>query len=67
MQMTSTAYLAASGLCIGSIACLAQQKTARLGNTLGVLGVSTGMAATLGTLAVDPGTYMQILGGRGRV
>ena len=29
--MQSSAYLAASGLCIGAIACLAQQKTARLG------------------------------------
>jgi len=30
-QMESLTYLAASGLCIGAIACLANQKTARLG------------------------------------
>ena len=64
-EVESTAYLAASGLCIGSIACLAQQRTARLGNTLGLLGVGTGLAATLGGLAVDPGTYAQILGSLG--
>lgn len=29
--MESLTYLAASGLCIGAIACLANQKTARLG------------------------------------
>ena len=29
--MESLTYLAASGLCIGAIGCLANQKTARLG------------------------------------
>ena len=33
-EMDSFAYLVASGLCIGAIACLASQKTARLGNIL---------------------------------
>lgn len=32
--MDNFAYLAASALCIGAIACLASQKTARLGNIL---------------------------------
>jgi H+-translocating NAD(P) transhydrogenase len=64
-EMQSTAYLAAAGLCIGSIACLAQQKTARLGNTLGLMGVGTGLAATLGGITADPGTTVQILGALG--
>jgi len=64
-EMQSTAYLAASGLCIGSIACLAQQSTARLGNSLGLIGVGTGLAATLGALPSDPATSMQILGSLG--
>lgn len=64
-EMTSTAYLAASGLCIGSIACLAQQSTARLGNALGLVGVGTGLAATLGAVSADPGTIAQILGSLG--
>ena len=66
-EMQHTAYLAASGLCIGSIACLASQSTARLGNTLGVVGVGTGLAATLGgmPMAADPATVAQVLGALG--
>ncbi|KAI7844259.1 hypothetical protein COHA_002057 [Chlorella ohadii] len=60
-QMESLTYLAASGLCIGAIACLANQKTARLGNTLGLIGVGTGLVATLGALQVAAQTYTQIL------
>jgi NAD(P) transhydrogenase len=67
-EMTSTAYLAASGLCIGSIACLSQQSTARLGNALGLVGVSTGLAATLfgGSAAgSDLGTLTQVIASLG--
>ena len=55
-------YLASSGLCIGAIACLANQKTARVGNALGLMGVSGGIAATLGLVPADPALYGQILG-----
>lgn len=51
-----------SGLCIGSIACLAQQKTARLGNALGMVGVGTGIATALGSLSASPALYAQMLG-----
>lgn len=61
-EVQNTAYLAASGLCIGSIACLAQQKTARLGNALGLMGVGTGLVATLGGMNADAATYAQVLG-----
>ena len=55
-------YLASSGLCIGAIACLANQSTARVGNALGLMGVSGGIAATLGLVNGDPALYGQILG-----
>ncbi|KAK9824598.1 hypothetical protein WJX72_011597 [[Myrmecia] bisecta] len=64
-EMTNMAYLASSGLCIGAIACLSQQSTARLGNTLGLMGVSGGIAATLGAIAGSPALYGQILGSMG--
>jgi len=63
--MTDAAYLASSGLCIGSIACLSNQNTARLGNALGLVGVSTGLAATLGCVPSDPALLTQIAGGLG--
>ncbi|PSC75818.1 NAD(P) transhydrogenase, mitochondrial [Micractinium conductrix] len=60
-EMESFAYLASSVLCIGAIACLANQRTARLGNTLGLIGVGGGLGATLGALVAAPATYAQIL------
>ncbi|CAD7700091.1 unnamed protein product [Ostreobium quekettii] len=50
-EITNVTYLAASASCIGAIACLAQQSTARVGNALGMIGVSTGVAATAGAMA----------------
>lgn len=52
-------YLAASTACISSIACLSSQKTARLGNALGIMGVSTGIAATLSAMQATPECYAQ--------
>ncbi len=53
----------ASGLCcIGGIAGLAEQHTARLGNTLGQAGVTLGMGVTLGAMHPDPATALQIAG-----
>ncbi len=56
------AYLASSGLCIGAIGCLSSQKTARLGNTLGLLGVGGGVAACLGAMGGDPALLAQTVG-----
>jgi H+-translocating NAD(P) transhydrogenase len=50
-EMASLAYLGSSAACIGSIACLSQQKTAQLGNALAVLGVTGGLATTLAATA----------------
>ena len=56
------AYLASSGLCIGAIACLSNQKTARTGNALGLMGVGGGIAATLGAIGGTAPLYGQIIG-----
>ena len=61
-EMTSMAYFASSTACIGAIACLSQQQTARVGNALGMIGVSGGIAATMGALGADAAVYTQIAG-----
>ncbi|CAB3369044.1 Hypothetical predicted protein [Cloeon dipterum] len=50
-EMHQMAYLGSSLCCVGALAGLSSQKTSRLGNTLGMIGVSGGIAATLGQLA----------------
>ncbi|PRW58593.1 NAD(P) mitochondrial isoform A [Chlorella sorokiniana] len=67
-EMESLSYLGSGGLCIAAIACLANQQTARLGNALGLIGVGTGLAATLGAVSQtsgDPAVLAQILGSLG--
>eukprot|EP01132_Coremiostelium_polycephalum_P009925 gene9925-12170_t len=54
------AYLASSILCILSIGGLASQKTARLGNVLGMGGVGIGILSTLATLGASPALLTQI-------
>lgn len=43
-------YLAASLCCIGGITGLASQATARIGNALGLIGISTGVATAMASL-----------------
>lgn len=50
--ISGTVSVAASILCISAIAALANQKTARTGNVLGIAGVSLGLAATASDMAV---------------
>lgn len=59
-NVTQMGYLAASALCIMSIAGLSSQLTARLGNSLGVIGVTAGVVSTIGTLHVPPSVYGQL-------
>ena len=47
-------YLASSLCCIAAITGLADQKTARLGNSLGMMGVATGMVTALIHLNFPP-------------
>ncbi|VDM03063.1 unnamed protein product [Schistocephalus solidus] len=57
----SAAYLASSLCCIAAITALASQKTSRLGNVVGVTGVTGGLAVTLGLLQPDPALLTQML------
>ena len=43
-------YLAASLACIGGITGLASQSTSRVGNALGIMGISTGVITALCSL-----------------
>ncbi|XP_072381402.1 NAD(P) transhydrogenase, mitochondrial-like [Diabrotica undecimpunctata] len=50
-EIHQAAYLAASLCCVGALAGLSSQTTSRLGNNLGIIGVTGGIAATLGQLS----------------
>lgn len=52
-DVNNLAYLAASLCCVGALGGLSSQPTARLGNALGMIGVTTGLAATLGQLNIS--------------
>lgn len=54
------AYLAASLCCVGALTGLSSQTTSRLGNALGIIGVSSGVAATLGLLKPNPELLAQM-------
>ncbi|KAK7489396.1 hypothetical protein BaRGS_00019340, partial [Batillaria attramentaria] len=54
------AYLAASLCCVGALTGLSSQKTSRLGNALGIIGVTSGIAATLGLLKPSPELFTQM-------
>ena len=65
-SVTEMAYLGSGLACLGAIGGLAGQKTAALGNKLGMAGVALGMVSTLGLIAsqgeIDPQTYAQMAG-----
>lgn len=54
------AYLAASLCCVGALTGLSSQTTSRLGNALGMIGVASGTAATLGLLKPSPELFAQM-------
>merc|ERR1719452_377423 len=54
-------YLASGLCCIGALGGLSAQPTARLGNSLGMIGVTTGIAATIGLLQPTPEVLTQML------
>ena len=57
-QMT---YMAASLCCVGALTGLSSQKTCRIGNVLGMIGVSSGIAATLGIVKPTNEVLMQMI------
>lgn len=57
--LVQAGYLASSLLCIGSISGLASQLTARRGNILGILGVGSGILASLAAVGFSPEVLTQ--------
>ncbi|XP_068604603.1 NAD(P) transhydrogenase, mitochondrial-like [Brachionichthys hirsutus] len=53
-------YLASGLCCVGALAGLSAQRTSRLGNILGMMGVAGGIAATLGALKPSPELLSQM-------
>ena len=60
--LVQAGYLASSLLCIGGISGLASQATARQGNLLGILGVSSGVLASLAAVGFSPAVLAQFAG-----
>ncbi|CAL1704605.1 unnamed protein product [Somion occarium] len=60
--LVQAGYLTSSLLCIGSLSGLASQATARQGNILGILGVSSGILASLGAVGFSPEVLAQFSG-----
>jgi len=61
-EVHQMAYLASGLSCIGALGGLSSQPTARLGNALGIIGVTSGIAATLGLLQPNPEVLAQMAG-----
>ncbi|KAJ7109461.1 NAD(P) transhydrogenase beta subunit-domain-containing protein [Mycena epipterygia] len=60
--LVQAGYLASSVLCIGSLSGLASQTTARQGNSLGMLGVGSGILASLAAVGFPPAVLAQFAG-----
>ncbi|TID20121.1 NAD(P)(+) transhydrogenase (AB-specific) [Venturia nashicola] len=60
--MVQAGYLASSVLCILSLSGLAAQATARRGNLLGIIGVGTGILASLAAAGFSPEMLVQLGG-----
>ncbi|KAJ3568561.1 hypothetical protein NP233_g5629 [Leucocoprinus birnbaumii] len=60
--LVQAGYLTSSILCIGSLSGLASQVTARQGNILGILGVGSGVLASLAAVGFPPEVIGQFAG-----
>jgi NAD(P) transhydrogenase len=60
--LVQAGYLVSSVLCISSISGLASQATARMGNMLGILGVGSGVLASLLAVGFSPEVLVQFGG-----
>ncbi|CAH2068747.1 unnamed protein product, partial [Iphiclides podalirius] len=61
-EVHQMAYLASSLCCVGALAGLSSQTTARKGNYLGMIGVAGGIAATLGAMTPNAEVLAQMIG-----
>ncbi|EIW60365.1 PNTB-domain-containing protein [Trametes versicolor FP-101664 SS1] len=57
--LVQAGYLTSSVLCISALSGLASQTTARQGNILGILGVGSGVLASLAAVGFDPEVLVQ--------
>merc|ERR1712198_217931 len=64
-EVHTMGYLGSSLCCVGALAGLSSQPTARLGNALGIIGVTSGIAATLGLLQPSHEVLAQMIGTAG--
>ena len=60
--LVQAGYLVSSLMCISSISGLASQATARQGNMLGILGVGSGILASLAAVGFSPPVLAQFAG-----
>merc|ERR1711970_1665974 len=60
-EIRQMGYLASGLCCIGALGGLSAQPTARLGNALGMIGVTSGIASTIGLLQPTPEVLTQML------
>ncbi|KAJ5737663.1 uncharacterized protein N7483_002788 [Penicillium malachiteum] len=60
--LVQAGYLISTILCMSSISSLASQQTARRGNILGILGVVSGILASLAAVGFTPETMAQFAG-----
>nr|CAI5826420.1 unnamed protein product [Callosobruchus analis] len=60
-EINQAAYLAASLCCVGALAGLSSQTTARMGNSLGIVGVTGGIAATVGYISPSTEVLAQMV------
>ncbi|KAI0928676.1 hypothetical protein AcV5_006173 [Taiwanofungus camphoratus] len=60
--LVQAGYLTSSVLCISSLSGLASQATARQGNILGILGVGSGILASLAAVGFSPEVLAQFAG-----
>ncbi|KAG7132017.1 hypothetical protein HYQ45_009540 [Verticillium longisporum] len=60
--LVQAGYMVSSVLCISSLSCLASQATARMGNILGILGVGSGILASLYAVGFSPDVLAQFSG-----
>ena len=54
-------YFASGLCCVGALGGLSKQSTARVGNALGIIGVSGGIAATIGSIAPSTDLLAQMV------
>ena len=55
-------YFASGLCCVGALGGLSKQSTARTGNALGIVGVSGGIAATIGSISPANDLLAQMVG-----